>query len=95
MLPILIMINLFIYYVVVFISLVSDVCYHAYFLRLDLIFHCLGVKRGLTIPLEQTKDFRRTFKCLSATTVGLYTQPPSLNRPFETKSAVDEPQLSN
>jgi len=70
----------------VFISLIDDVCYHAYFLRSD-----------LTIPLEQTKDFRRTFECLSPTTVGLYTQHPSMSHPFETHfdSAVDETQPSN
>jgi hypothetical protein len=82
--PILMMINLFIYHV--FISSIIDVCYHAYFGRSD-----------LTIPLEQTKDFRRTFKCLSPPTVALYTHDPSMSHPFETHfdSVVDEPQLSN
>ncbi len=63
--PVLIMINLFIYYVIVFISLNIDVCYHAYFLRSD-----------LTIPLEQTKDFKRAFKCLRPTTIGLCDPTP-------------------
>jgi hypothetical protein len=37
-------------------------------------------KFGITIPLEHTKDFRRTFKCLSPTTIGL-CDPARINEP--------------
>jgi hypothetical protein len=62
---VLIMINLFIYYVIVFICLNIDVCYHTYYRRSD-----------LTIPLEQTKGFKRTIKCLSPTTIELCDATP-------------------
>ncbi len=38
------------------------------------------IKFGITIPLEQTKDFRRTFKCLSPATIGL-CDPTPINEP--------------
>ncbi len=70
---VLIMINLFIYYVIVFICLNIDVCYHTYYRRSD-----------LTIPLEQTKGFKRTIKCLSPTLLNYVTQHPLMSNPFET-----------
>jgi hypothetical protein len=51
-------------------------CLYQYHLQIILVI----TKFGITIPLEQTKDFRRTFKCLSRTTIGL-CDPTRINEP--------------
>jgi len=60
---ILIMINILIYCVIVFISLVINVCWSAYILRLSLVIHCFEFEKPYICNLEFKLDVFLVSNC--------------------------------